>query len=203
MTNSQEKEDKFKVFKLAEEQKIKQEGIIDQFIVRNIAFNILPTLKSLNISPNMVTTISLITSCLSIWYIFNEKYIYGSFLFLLRYIFDCIDGPLARYTKTVSKFGDIYDHTVDAGSFIAFMIVASTKSYSIYFYIGIIILFITSMIHHTIISQRKTHKSDLIGSLLQYLPVDEKKFSWTQYCSTDVATLYACIAMVVDKNFKN
>ena len=69
MSNSQTEkteEEIFEEFKLNETEKIKQEGIIDQFIVKYIAFNILPSLKKANITPNMVTTFSLIISCISI-----------------------------------------------------------------------------------------------------------------------------------------
>lgn len=203
MSNSQTEQDKFEEFKLNESEKIKQEGIIDQFIVKYIAFNILPSLKKANITPNMVTTFSLIISCISIWNIHKDKYIIGSLLFLIRYILDCIDGPLARYTKTVTKFGDVYDHVVDLGTVIAFFIVAFTKKYSKKFYIGCIILFITTFIHHSIIAQRNTHQSDFISSMLQFIPIDANKFYWTQYLSTDITIVYMCIGILfLNKNIQ-
>ena len=42
MSNSRTEQEVFEEFKLNEAEKIKQEGIIDQFIVKYIAFNILP-----------------------------------------------------------------------------------------------------------------------------------------------------------------
>ena len=201
MSNSQTEQEVFEEFKLNESEKIKQEGIIDQFIVKYIAFNILPSLKKANITPNMVTTFSLIISCISIWNIHKDKYIIGSLLFLIRYILDCIDGPLARYTKTVTKFGDIYDHLVDLITFISFFIVTLTKNFSNLFYTGIIILLITSAIHHIIISKQQTHQSQLISSILQNIPINLNKLYWTKYLSTDIAVLYVCIGMIIEQIF--
>jgi phosphatidylglycerophosphate synthase len=199
MNNSQQ--ERFTEFKLKEQQKINQEGIIDKFIVKYIAFNVLLLLENANITPNMVTTLSLITSCFSISYIYYDKYIFGSILFLFRYILDCIDGPLARYTKTVSKFGDIYDHLVDLITFISFFIVTLTKNFSNLFYTGIIILLITSAIHHIIISKQQTHQSQLISSILQNIPINLNKLYWTKYLSTDIAVLYVCIGMIIEQIF--
>ena len=199
MTNTQKKEDEFEIFKLAEEEKIKHEGIIDQFIVRNISFNIIQTLEKNNISPNMITTLSLITGCIAIWCVLKEYYIYGSLFFCIRYILDCIDGPLARYTKTTSEFGDKYDHIVDSFSFFGMLLAIATRGYSKYFYIGCVLLTITTVLHHTILTHKNIHNSTFITQILQYLPINEKYFGWTQYFSTDIITFYMCLAIVIDK----
>ena len=45
--------------------------------------------------------------------ILNSKFKLASFLFLIAYYFDCVDGKLARKYNLQTKFGDYYDHFGD------------------------------------------------------------------------------------------
>ena len=84
---------------------------------------LIPILNKLCLTPNMVTTISLICSIGSSYYIIKNNWKIASTLHVLSYVLDCMDGPLARRFNMLSKFGDWYDHISD--------------------YIGIIMLFIS------------------------------------------------------------
>jgi phosphatidylglycerophosphate synthase len=64
-------------------------------------------------TPNMITTFSIIFGLLSMYFIFNNNYKIASFLFLIAYYFDCVDGKLARKYNMQTTFGDYYDHFGD------------------------------------------------------------------------------------------
>ena len=64
-------------------------------------------------TPNMITTISLVTGITSAYFITKQKFISAGLLYLLSYYFDCVDGKLARKYNMATTFGDYYDHFSD------------------------------------------------------------------------------------------
>ena len=82
-------------------------------IINNHVDTKLDLFKQLGLSPNMITTISLILGLTSAYSIYNDAYITGALLWFLSYYFDCADGKMARKFKMTSKFGDLYDHSSD------------------------------------------------------------------------------------------
>jgi phosphatidylglycerophosphate synthase len=65
------------------------------------------------VSPNMITTISLLLSIMGIYEISNNNYRKGAILTFVGYMFDCWDGYVARRFNMGSQFGDLYDHLSD------------------------------------------------------------------------------------------
>jgi len=109
-------------------------------------------LKKLNIiTPNMITTTSLVVSLLGVNCIYNKKYKLGAILYFLGYFFDCLDGNYARKYNMVSEFGDLYDHLSDMIKTIALIIVILNLNIKyntkILFLFVHILFFITMLIH--------------------------------------------------------
>jgi hypothetical protein len=71
------------------------------------------TFKKYNFTPNHITTISLIVTILAGLLLYNTQYYIASFLIIVGYFFDCLDGHYARSYKMETKFGDYYDHFGD------------------------------------------------------------------------------------------
>lgn len=68
------------------------------------------------LSPNMVTTFSLFVCIIACVYILNggtKNLITAAFLIQLSFIFDCLDGQIARYRNKGSNFGAWYDRVTD------------------------------------------------------------------------------------------
>ena len=82
-----------------------------------------PFFYKLKLTPNDLTTISLIIGLFSPLLIYNQYYISGGILFFISYMFDCYDGNYARTYNMASDFGDLYDHISDIIKFIAFIYV--------------------------------------------------------------------------------
>lgn len=80
----------------------------------DISGYISPTLYSIGITPNIVTTTRLITTIYGFLYLFANKYYrLSSIFFIVSYFGDCLDGHMARKYNLDTEFGDYYDHFVD------------------------------------------------------------------------------------------
>lgn len=65
------------------------------------------------ITPNMVTTTSLVFVLLAMWAFWQGHYGWGLAAAWFMTFLDTVDGKLARVTLNSSKFGDLYDHLID------------------------------------------------------------------------------------------
>ena len=71
------------------------------------------TLGKIGLTPNMLTTISLIIALFAgVSYTFQSP-ILGAVGLLSSGIVDMLDGAVARAMRSVSKFGAVYDHVLD------------------------------------------------------------------------------------------
>ena len=68
---------------------------------------------ALEVNPNMFTTIGFFISFLSAYFFATGALRVGGALFILSGIFDVIDGQVARATNRATKFGALYDSTLD------------------------------------------------------------------------------------------
>lgn len=71
----------------------------------------------LGLTPNMVTTLSIVMGCAAAYAVQQQQYNWGAGLFGLAYYLDCVDGKLARRYNMVTTFGDYYDHFGDMFKF--------------------------------------------------------------------------------------
>jgi hypothetical protein len=94
-------------------------------IVIDIGEPLMPYLRKLGQTPNMLTTYSFIFGLASIYFLYIDKIYYFAISFAFSYIFDCWDGFMARKYNMATKFGDLYDHTTD-------LVVALGLAYVIY-----------------------------------------------------------------------
>lgn len=77
-------------------------------------------LTKLNVHPNTFTTIGFIISCIAAYFMASGSYRLAGCLLLIAGICDSIDGKLARESGKVSKFGALYDSTLDRYSEVIF-----------------------------------------------------------------------------------
>ena len=84
--------------------------------------------KSLGLTPNGLTTISLILALLGIYNFSYDNYFLGGLLFFIAYYFDCADGKMARKYNMTTKYGDLYDHYSDLAKLFILYYVIYKKS---------------------------------------------------------------------------
>ncbi len=82
-------------------------------LLYHIAEYVSPTFYNLKFTPNQITFLSFLTSCVALFFLNKEENIYASIFLILSYFFDCLDGYFARKYNMVSKFGDYLDHGTD------------------------------------------------------------------------------------------
>ena len=67
----------------------------------------------LHISPNHITTLSLVLVCVAFWLFWRGDFLLGCLAGWGMCLLDTVDGKLARVTLTSSKWGNVYDHGID------------------------------------------------------------------------------------------
>ena len=67
----------------------------------------------LRLTPNMVTTLSLIFMFIALYYFWQGQWFLGFLTGWFMTFLDTVDGKLARTTMTYSSWGNIYDHGID------------------------------------------------------------------------------------------
>ena len=139
-------------FKNKELFRIKKLSYIDQLIYKHISINIVRYLDKLNISPNIITTVSFLFGLISSIYLYLEYYKLSGIFFISNYLIDCVDGPLARYSKKSSNFGDLYDHITDIITYLLLLYISYYKQFSFFYFFSISILSLTTFLNTSHIS---------------------------------------------------
>lgn len=99
------------------------ENPIDNILI-DISYHVGQAIKHIPyMSPNVITSLSLIVSLYAVYKIFNGFYMIGGILFFFGYFLDCLDGNFARSNNMVTDFGDYYDHISDSVTSIALIAV--------------------------------------------------------------------------------
>lgn len=93
------------------------ESPVDNFLYVLVE-KVAPTFHKWGFSPNMITTLGNIATLFSAYALYNQLYVVASFFFIVSYMFDCLDGFVARTYNLVSKFGDFYDHISDTAKLV-------------------------------------------------------------------------------------
>jgi phosphatidylglycerophosphate synthase len=78
-----------------------------------IILKTLPFWEKVEFTPNKLTTLGLISSFLSIYYIINRNASLAILFLILRWYFDYADGLFARKYDQVTLLGEYYDHITD------------------------------------------------------------------------------------------
>lgn len=89
-------------------------GFIDSNFIHPISNLFIDYLHSIKITPNMITTFTLILRLILIYFLINKIYLdYVPLIYFISWITDAMDGQLARKYNLSSKFGGYYDSFVD------------------------------------------------------------------------------------------
>ena len=87
----------------------------ERFFYRPIASLITPTIAEWGIGPILINIFSFVLGLLGIYLIAIGNYqirVLGALILIISYIFDCIDGQLARGWGKTNKFGALLDTTL-------------------------------------------------------------------------------------------
>jgi phosphatidylglycerophosphate synthase len=77
-----------------------------------------PFLRRYGVTPNMLTSLALCTGVCAACVIWKGMFVLGATLSLVSYMFDTLDGNMARMFDMVTAFGDLFDHGSDVIKYI-------------------------------------------------------------------------------------
>lgn len=66
-----------------------------------------------DLNPNWLTTLSLLLCLIASFYFARGSFRWAAFLLMIGGVFDMIDGQVARASNRVTRFGALYDSTLD------------------------------------------------------------------------------------------
>jgi phosphatidylglycerophosphate synthase len=97
-------------------------------IILELVEKLCPVFKSMNFTPNGITTLSLVFGLLSVYALYIGRVYTFAVLYMISYIFDDMDGYYARKYGMTSAIGDIYDHSKDCIVGIALIVVVIMRN---------------------------------------------------------------------------
>ncbi len=97
-----------------------------------------PIFKSINFTPNHITTLSLIFGLITLYLLWKKHCVLAGVSYFISYFFDCQDGNYARTYKMYSEFGSLYDHISDAVIIIGLILIYILKDYNNKFRYGLL-----------------------------------------------------------------
>lgn len=104
------------------------------YFYQPIAYMVLKIIKNTTITPNQITFFSLILGVCGALFIFYDTKI-ALVLLNMSFVFDCLDGQMARYKKIFSVFGmfldNVSDRIVESFYIVSISYYYHTTSYSI------------------------------------------------------------------------
>ena len=156
------------------------------------------------ITPNIITTLSLILGIVSLYCFYKGNIILFTILFLISYILDCADGNYARKYNTVTRFGDYYDHVSDVLKLIGLLVLVwvspiMTHEHKHIFYIFVILLTFLANVH--LGCQEKIYKgtieeSGFLKSTAILCPGDKHWIYITRYFGVGTMQLFIVIFII-------
>jgi phosphatidylglycerophosphate synthase len=161
------------------------ESPIDNLIISAIEI-MAPFFNMLNITPNILTTISLLLSIYGVYHISIKNYKYGAILTFVGYIFDCCDGYCARRYSLGSQFGDLYDHMADIFKMlflVAVLLKSDIKYKTKVLFISVFLVF--TMLSNTYLGCLEQHTgTDCILSPLKMLCPNKSYIKYLRFTGT-------------------
>lgn len=166
-----------------------KEGPIDILFLQLTEW-ITPFFHMIGHTPNMITTYSLIMGLGAAYCIWKGYLAAFVALFLGSYLFDCVDGYMARRYHQETVFGDYYDHAADVTKFLATIYVFLLK-YSwdslLPVLIGLGLMLSLSCVylgcsqaHSKKGSKARNESIDILSAFCS----TEDTIHWVKYCST-------------------
>ncbi len=80
---------------------------------RQITYPVVAVMAKVGITPNMLTIAQLVGGVIAAYIIASGELFWGGIAVLLASALDAFDGTLARTTGRVTKFGGVFDSTID------------------------------------------------------------------------------------------
>ena len=173
------------------------ENPIDDYVYKMVAF--FDTIfYNYNFTPNIITSLSLITGLLASYYLLKKSYLSIVFL-LISYFLDYSDGYFARKHNMVTEFGDFFDHGSDTIKSISILYSMYTMDKKLIIdFLPLIILSIILPCYHFSLQEKiydKQEESKTLNILNNYYSLNEKNIVWTRFFNSTTSMIFVCYLM--------
>jgi len=89
------------------------DGVVSRVFVYAVTPYVVWAAARLRVTPNAISTVSIALYVLGAWYAWEQSYGLAALWTGVAFVFDCVDGQLARVTGKTSAFGAWYDMFTD------------------------------------------------------------------------------------------
>ncbi len=129
-----------------------------KFTDKIVPLNFFVVLVKLKLTPNRLTILSIISAVIAFYYFIKGEVVIGGIFVALDFLFDGLDGRLARYLGKETKIGAFYDLITDRGVRLPWLI-ALAYGGVISFELAFLVLFIEALSYiHTYFIEFKNFK---------------------------------------------
>ncbi len=177
------------------------ENPIDNILI-DISYHVGQAIKHIPyMSPNVITSLSLIVSLYAVYKIFNGFYMIGGILFFFGYFLDCLDGNFARSNNMVTDFGDYYDHISDSVKHIALiavilMLKINIKTKVLFLCFSLILCLLLSVQLDCQEKNSVDPKSDTLSLLVGGMCSNKNYIYKSRYFGSGTASLMICLFII-------
>lgn len=177
----------------------KFENPIDNILI-DICTKINQKLNPDFISPNMLTSFSLIFGITSAILVYKSFFLQSAFTWTISYFLDCLDGNFARMHNKCTQFGDTFDHMSDKIREIA-MILAVIFNKKIttldkIITLGLVALFLIPMYIHLGCQEKIANSSSKCLGYLKNLCRNTKFIKITRFFGCGTINLLVVIILI-------
>ena len=163
--------------------------------------NVSSYVKMMDLTPNDITTISLIFGVLSYFYLLDDSFVIASILFFIAYFFDCLDGFYAKKYKMESESGDYYDHVSDITKLVLIGYALYIKKNYLFntTNIFIISLLVLLMLMHIGCREEiyNTDNSTSTLAIFKNMCKNKENIKYTRFFGSGTFILVVCIMMIL------
>ena len=179
---------------------IDKEGPVDIVFLRLTEW-ITPFFHKTGHTPNLITKYSLIMGLGAAYYLWKGFIGIFAALFLCSYLFDCVDGYMARRYHQETVFGDYYDHASDILKFLATLyvfILKYSRDLLLPVLLSIGVLLAVSCVYIGC-SQKYSKKAGSNGESIEIFMSfcsAEDTIHWVKYCSSGTLMIAVVLGAV-------
>lgn len=177
------------------------ENPFDHFIIL-LCETLNPIARDMNMTPNIITTGSLLLGLTSVYTVYKRQYYLGAFLYLIAYIMDCWDGNFARAYHMETVFGDWYDHISDMIKWILMtaMIYLRLHKQQRFYFVAFLIPLIILMGTHLGCQEKIYASHDPYHNFLSFTKFscpNPKMIHATKYFGVGTFIIFLCVYLIL------
>jgi phosphatidylglycerophosphate synthase len=187
------------------------ENPIDNFIYIFVSY-LAPHFHKWGFTPNMLTTISIAFTGIAVYSLLQHSFVLSAIFYSISYLFDCLDGYVARKYNMVTAFGDWYDHisdTLKVAFYCGTLLYINTKLFLLFFPISVYILCIVNyhMLYQEVLYDKKSESQTLqfFFQLMKHGNISKSEaktnMKYSRYFGCGTFQLFLVLVTLVYANF--